>query len=100
MTFSGEAKPAPIKRTRYVVVGLTASLLAAPVFASENRAHDSLMSLSPSGQADMLGKMVGEGCQGETAFYMGMETEGLAKNTAYWSVKCTNSKSFFVGVDP
>jgi hypothetical protein len=36
-----------------------------------NPANDSLLAMSAQRQADILGKIVGEGCKGKTAFYQG-----------------------------
>jgi len=37
----------------------------------KNPANDSLLAMSAQRQADILGKLVGEGCKGKTAFYQG-----------------------------
>jgi hypothetical protein len=59
-----------------------------------------LMSLSARGQAEMLAKVVGEGCQGKRAFYKGSGTTGIGKNDAFWDVECANGKSYEVEVHP
>jgi hypothetical protein len=61
-----------------------------------NPAHDILLTLSPSDQATSLGKSVGEGCVGDYAFFMGMAKD---KNV-FWSVRCTNGKSYEVMISP
>jgi len=56
----------------------------------------------------MLGKVVGEGCIGKKAFYMGSMDEHSHKeppiegteHDAFWSIKCTNGKSYSVEVHP
>jgi hypothetical protein len=37
----------------------------------KNPANDSLLAMSPQRQADLLGKVAGEGCKGKAAFYQG-----------------------------
>jgi hypothetical protein len=64
--------------------------------ASANGAHDYLMKLSPNGQAAMLGNVIGDGCRGRTAFYQGSADD----HTAIWSVRCTDARTFSVGVHP
>src|SRR5207247_11019754 len=61
-----------------------------------NPAHDILLTQSPSGQATFLGKSVGEGCVGSYAYFMGMAKD---KNV-FWSVRCTNGKSYEVMISP
>lgn len=55
-----------------------------------NPAHDRLVALGTSAQASSPGQIAGEGCSGESAFYMGMDNE----TRAYWSVRCTNGRSY------
>ena len=62
---------------------------------SGNKAHDALLSLSEREQSRALGQVVGEGCLGERAFYMGMESK---ERTAFWSVACANGESYMVGI--
>jgi hypothetical protein len=62
-----------------------------------NPAHDILLTLSPSDQATSLGKSIGEGCVGSYAFFMGMARD--TKNV-FWSVRCTNGKSYEVMISP
>jgi hypothetical protein len=61
-----------------------------------NPAHDRLMALGASAQALLLGQIAGEGCSGDSAFYMGMDKE----TNAYWSVRCTNGRSYQVQIQP
>src|ERR1700720_4585125 len=86
-------------------------LLASTAIASENGANDYLMTLSPKEQAKMLGKVVGEGCRGNIAFYQGSADDHAPRpneisaisgheHDGIWSVKCTNGKSYSVGVQP
>ncbi|MEN6603644.1 MAG: hypothetical protein ABFD86_14625, partial [Bryobacteraceae bacterium] len=62
---------------------------------SGNPAHDRLLGLDRLLQASFLGRAVGEGCNGETAFFMGMDKN----RNAYWSVWCTNKKSYQVRIN-
>ncbi len=77
---------------------LCASFVAAD--ASDNGAHDYLLSLPSKGQAEMLAKVAGEGCVGKRAFYKGSGTTGISKGSAFWNVECTNGRAFEVMVNP
>ncbi len=79
------------------VVVATFSALA---YASDNGSNDYLLSLSKPGQADMLGKVVGEGCKGQTPFYKGTGNSGISKGLAYWDVRCTDGRTYEVEVHP
>jgi hypothetical protein len=48
----------------------------------------------------MLGKVVGEGCVGTSAFFMGVGDKGLGRDKAFWSVRCRNGKTFLVQINP
>jgi len=59
----------------------------------------------------MLGKVVGEGCVGKMAFYQGSADDHALRanemppmqgheHDSIWSVKCSNGKSYSVGVFP
>jgi hypothetical protein len=80
-----------------------------------NPASDSLLAMSPQHQADILGKIVGEGCQGKTAFYQGTMSDvpqpkddrrpqlpvpPQRQNDAFWNVMCKNGRSYSVEVHP
>jgi hypothetical protein len=94
------------------IIFLIMSFVASIAFASENGANNYLIALSPNGQAAMLGKVVGAGCVGRKAFYMGSADDHAAvhssefpllpghEHDSYWSVKCSDGKSFVVEVFP
>jgi hypothetical protein len=75
-----------------------------------NGANDWLLAQSNAGRADMLGKVVGERCKGKTAYYQGTSkssSQGLkmatlpgTENDAFWSVQCTDGRSYEVEVHP
>lgn len=67
---------------------------------AENGANDYLLAASSSQQATVLGQAVGEGCKGNKAFYMGIGKEGIAKDQGFWSVRCSDGRSFAVMVYP
>jgi hypothetical protein len=79
-------------------------------YSSQNGANDYLMTLSAQGQADMLAKVVGEGCIGKIAFYMGSADDPQPKggvapmpgsgHDSFWSLKCSNQKSYVITVNP
>jgi len=74
--------------------------------AVKNSANDWLLAATPVARADMLGKAVGERCKGKTAFYQGTiksaphPTIPGTENDAFWSVLCTDGRSFEVEVHP
>jgi hypothetical protein len=78
-----------------------------------NPANDSLLAMSAQRQADILGKIVGEGCKGKTAFYQGamkdipqpkgdrrpqLPVPPTNENDAFWNVMCTNGRSYSIEV--
>jgi hypothetical protein len=73
---------------------------AAMAAGSGNPTHDHLLSLPPAEQAKTLGKGVGQGCVGVSAFPMGVTSSGKAKGLAYWSVRCKDGRSFAVQIAP
>jgi hypothetical protein len=75
--------------------------------AVKNGANDWLLAQTPVAQANMLGKVVGERCKGKTAFYQGTIKSGPralpipgTENDTFWSVMCTDGRSFEVEVHP
>lgn len=79
--------------------------------ASENRANDYLLSITPKEQAKMLDKVVGGGCKGKIAFYQGSTDDHLPRANdapvlpgheydSFWNVMCANGKSYSVSVSP
>ena len=71
--------------------------------------------MSPQHQADILGKIVGEGCKGKIAFYQGTmndlpQPEGDRRpqlpvppehgNDGFWNVMCKNGRSYSIEVHP
>ncbi len=54
-------------------------------------------------QAVFLGMVVqssGDTCIGKKAFHMGVGTKGASKDVAFWSVRCSNGKSYAVQINP
>jgi hypothetical protein len=81
----------------------------------KNPANDSLLARSAQRQADILGKLVGEGCMGKTAFYQGtmkdipqpkgdrrpqLPVPPANENDTYWNVLCKNGRSYSIEVHP
>ena len=64
------------------------------VNAQANLANDELTKLPRSQQASMLGKVVGEGCTGKKAFYM-----GALQDESFWSLKCTNGENYLISIE-
>ena len=71
--------------------------------------------MSAQRQADILGKLVGEGCMGKTAFYQGtmkdlpqpkgdrrpqLPVPPTNENDAFWNVMCKNGRSYSIEVHP
>jgi hypothetical protein len=69
--------------------------------ATGNVVSDALRRQSPAQQAHTLGKVVGEGCRGKSAFYDGIGRKpGIAYGHAFWSVSCQNGKAYMVNISP
>jgi hypothetical protein len=81
----------------------------------KNPANDSLFAMSAKRQADILGKIVGEGCKGKTAYYQGtmkdlpqpkgdhrpqLPVPPEHENDTFWNVICKNRRSYSVEVHP
>ena len=80
-----------------------------------NPANDSLLAMSAQRQADILGKIAGEGCKGKTAFYQGtmkdipqpkgdrrpqLPVPPANENDTFWNVMCKNGRSYSIEVHP
>jgi hypothetical protein len=48
----------------------------------------------------MLGKAVGEGCVGTSAFFMCIGDKGFGKDKAFWSIRCRDGKTYAVEINP
>ena len=81
----------------------------------KNPANNSLLAMSAQRQADILGKIAGEGCKGKTAFYQGtmkdmpqpkgdrrpqLPVPPANENDTFWNVMCKNGRSYSVEVHP
>jgi len=63
-----------------------------------NLAHDMLMTKPPDFRASALANIAassGYRCTGKEAFFMGLNPKD---NEAYWSVRCTNGKSYEISI--
>lgn len=65
-----------------------------------NGANDFLLAASSTKQATLLGQVVGQGCSGRKAFYMGLGTSSIAQDQGFWSVRCSDGRGFAVMVRP
>jgi hypothetical protein len=80
-----------------------------------NPANDSLLAMSAQRQANILGKIAGDGCEGKTSFYQGTmkdlpQPEGNRRpelpvppaneNDTFWNVMCKNGRSYSIEVHP
>jgi hypothetical protein len=79
---------------------LLGASVAAVAAGSGNQTHDRLLSLPAAERAKTLGKAVGQGCVGVSAFPMGVTSAGKAKGLAYWSVRCKDGRSFALQIAP
>jgi len=89
------------RHTALPVVALTvAGSVSAQAAGSGNPVHDRLLALSPSEQARMIGKNVGNDCVGTAAFPMGVVNTAKLKGLAYWSIRCKDGRSFAIQIAP
>jgi len=104
--------------TRGTPVPQTDRLVAANALLSDqvqNPANDWLLVHNGAARAERLGRVVGEGCKGQTAFYQGtIKTVSHVssdprpqapvlpgtENDAFWSVRCADGRSYEVEVHP
>ena len=64
-----------------------------------NSANDTLLTLAPNQQAEILGHAAG--CTGNYAFYRGTSADpGLGQGVPFWAVRCSDGKAYMVGIDP
>jgi hypothetical protein len=110
----GRQGPGPTQQTT-TESSTPAATATAPSSGVQNPANDWLLSQSSTGQADMLGKVVGDGCKGKTPFYQGNMKSGASSSTdtrpklpvlpgtendAFWSIRCYDGRSYEVEVHP
>lgn len=91
---------APIAKASQQAIPKPVTQQATPAPKPVNIANDRLLALPKDQQAVMLGQVVGEGCIGKLTFYRGIGKTGLAKDKAYWAVRCANGKSYMVEISP
>jgi hypothetical protein len=65
-----------------------------------NRLNSVILQAKGPDRAWMLGRMVGDGCVGRTAFLMGSGSTGIRKSVAFWSARCSNGSAYEVGIWP
>jgi hypothetical protein len=88
-----------MRTTATLALAISISTRALPAVA-QNGANAYLLSLTPIARAKMLGTVVGNGCSGNDAFYMGISASGFAKNKAFWSVRCRDGRAYVVEAHP
>lgn len=96
----GGAEGAGMNTRHTAALSIIVLMAGAPFASSQNGANAYLQSLSSSARTAMLGKIVGAGCVGSQTFYMGLGTAGLAKDDAFWSVRCQNGRAYVVQAHP
>jgi hypothetical protein len=67
---------------------------------SGNPFSDQLLALPESQRIEILATSVRHNCVGTRAFLMGTTASGRARGYAYWSVACTNGRSFVIQIAP
>jgi hypothetical protein len=72
----------------------------APATMAESGAGTHLLGLGPQARAMTLGKVVGGGCIGQTAFYMGNSTSPFISDNVLWSVRCQDGREFAIEERP
>jgi hypothetical protein len=66
-----------------------------------NLASEQLRERPLADQLLILSAAIGEGCVAEDAYYMGIgEAEGSSKDIAFWSVRCSDGRSFALTINP
>jgi hypothetical protein len=68
--------------------------------ASDNRLNDAILRAGSADRAWMLGRIVGDGCSGRSAYFMGSGKTGISKNVAFWSMRCSSGTAYEVGIYP
>jgi hypothetical protein len=64
-----------------------------------NPVTDRLLALPEEQRIETLGKMAHHNCTATRAFLMGVTNSGPARGTAYWSVACTNGRSYVIQIN-
>jgi hypothetical protein len=65
-----------------------------------NATNDYLLASKPDVQSSNLSAAVGQNCQGQSPFFMGISKAGASTDNAYWSIKCSDGRAFVVEVHP
>lgn len=80
---------------------LSAFCLFSSATLAANQVSDKLRQLPLAAQLKVLGSVIGERCTAVDAYYMGIgEEEGYAKDTAFWSARCADGRSFALSIKP
>jgi hypothetical protein len=89
-----------MRRWGWLLAALVAggSVGAAVAASLRNPINDSLLSMPPARQAELLAGMVGHKCVGTRAFYMGQTASGPARGTAYWSLACKDGHTYAIQI--
>jgi hypothetical protein len=72
---------------------------AASAAGSGNPTNDRLLALPSDQQAKTLAKGI-KGCDGTSAFPMGVVSTAKFKSLAYWSVSCKDGRNFALQIAP
>jgi hypothetical protein len=73
--------------------------LTSPAHAG-NATNEYLLSAGAAVQSSNLSAAVGQNCQGQSPFYMGMSKASTGTDNALWSIKCSDGRAFVVEVHP
>ena len=78
---------------------LIVAVIEAGTALAANTANDTLLTLAPNEQAEILGHAAG--CTGNYAFYRGISTDpGLGQAVPFWAVRCSDGKAYLLGIEP
>jgi hypothetical protein len=89
-------------RSRFwVMAALFFGAAFVPAFAAStgNPVTDRLLALPEEQRIATLGRLAHHNCVGTRAFLMGVTRTGTARGTAYWSVACTNGRSYVIQIN-
>ena len=87
--------PSSIRLLALIAVA-AATIAAAP----PNQINDAILAAPTDQRARFLGGLLGAGCQGTEAYYVGVAGAGPSAGVATWDVRCADGRSFSTGIGP
>ena len=95
-----QAQPQPDSSNSIAPAAASSTTATNSTPSTQNVANDRLLALPKSQQVVMLGKIVPEGCKGVSAFYQGIGKSGIENGKAFWSLRCSNGRTYEVEIEP